>query len=253
MEPVLVGVGLPDAAGHIQDQVEQLSAHLRDGLLPGGDGAGVHVDEVEPVGLHLVAGADLDHRGGGQAVGGTPAGHEDLEADAAGQLRGSADDVAGGGGGVDQAVLMGLLRGGEHLLDRGGARLGDGAHGLLHDVGQAALLVAGCGVGVPAHAAGLQIVVVPLHLGGQLVPGGRVPAPGGQQMDAVPHLGDLAEQHRGATLHQHVGGVAGAGVGGEAGEGVAAAALHADEQLAEGQLLPMAQVEPLELLLRHGH
>ena len=72
-------------------------------------------------------------------------------------------------------------------------------------------------------------------------------------MHSVPHLGDLAEQHGGAALHQHVGGVAGAGVGGEAGEGVGAAALHADEQLAEGQLLPAALVEPFQLPLGHLH
>ena len=96
VEAVLVGVGLLHAAGHVQNQVEQLGAHVGDGLLAGGDGAGVDVDEVKPVLLHLVAGADLDDRGGGQPVGGAPAGHKDLKPDAAGQLAGPADDVAGG-------------------------------------------------------------------------------------------------------------------------------------------------------------
>ena len=45
MEAVLVGVGLLHAAGHVQNQVEQLGAHVGDGLLAGGDGAGVDVDE----------------------------------------------------------------------------------------------------------------------------------------------------------------------------------------------------------------
>ena len=71
-------------------------------------------------------------------------------------------------------------------------------------------------------------------------------------MDAVPDLGDLAEHDGCPALHQHVGGIAGAGVSGEAGKGVGPTALHADEQLTQGQLLPTALIEAFQLLLRHS-
>jgi hypothetical protein len=48
VEAPVVGPGLFVAAGYFQDEVEDLPAHLLDGGLAGGDGAGVDVDEVGP-------------------------------------------------------------------------------------------------------------------------------------------------------------------------------------------------------------
>ena len=70
-------------------------------------------------------------------------------------------------------------------------------------------------------------------------------------MHAVTDFRDLAEQHGAAALDDHIRRVARAGVGGYAGEGVAAAALHADEQIAEGQLLALALIEDFKLFFRH--
>ena len=201
--------------------------------------------------LHLGAAAHLDDGGDIQPVGSAPAGHEHLQANAAGQLAGPADSVAGGGGGKDQAVFGGLFRRGKDLHDGRSAALGDGAHRLFHNVGKAAFFVARGGVGVPVDAAGGQIVVVPFHFGGQLVPHPGVDAAGGQHVHAIPHFGHLAEQHRCAAPHQHIGGIAGAGVGGDAAEGVRPAALHPDQQFAEGQFFPAAPVEPLQLAVGH--
>ena len=125
------------------------------------------------------------------------------------------------------------------------------AHRLFHNVGKAAFFVARGGVGVPVDAAGGQIVVVPFHFGGQLVPHPGADAAGGQHVHAIPHFGHLAEQHRCAAPHQHIGGIAGAGVGGDAAEGVRPAALHPDQQFAEGQFFPAAPVEPLQLAVGH--
>ena len=68
---------------------------------------------------------------------------------------GTADDVAGRGGRVDQTLPAGLLGRGKDLHDRGCTGLGDGAHSLLHDIGKAALLVAWGGVGAPVHFPGI--------------------------------------------------------------------------------------------------
>ena len=72
-------------------------------------------------------------------------------------------------------------------------------------------------------------------------------------MHAVAHLRDLAEEDGRAARNQHIRRVARGGVGRHAGEGVAAAALQADEQVGQGQLLAAALVEHGHLLLRHGH
>ena len=96
VEAVLVAVGLLFAAGHVQNEVEDLLPHLSDGCFTGSHAAGGNVDQIEPVLLHLVAAAHLDHRGHVQPVGSAAAGHEHLQADAAGQLAGAAHDVAGG-------------------------------------------------------------------------------------------------------------------------------------------------------------
>ncbi|MPN03428.1 hypothetical protein SDC9_150658 [bioreactor metagenome] len=203
--------------------------------------------------LHLIAGADLDHRGGRKPVGRAASRHKYLKADAAGQLRRAADNVAARGGSINETPLLRALARAEHILDGRGTRFGDGAHRLFHNIGQAALLVARGGIGIPVHAAGVQIVVIPFHLCRQLIPRRGVTAPGSQQVHAVPNLGDLTEQDGGSALHQHVGRIARAGVRGDAGKGVRSAALHADEQLRQGQLLPTAAVEALQLLLRQFH
>ena len=109
------------------------------------------------------------------------------------------------------------------------------------------------GVGIPVHTALGKVIIVPLPLGGKLVPDLGADAAGGKHGHPVPDLGDLAEHYGGTALYQHIRCIACAGVGGDAGKCVAAAALHTDEQLTEGQLLPVAQVQLLELLLRHVH
>src|SRR5699024_8723476 len=118
---------------HVQNEVEDLLPHLSDGCFTGSHAAGGNVDQIEPVLLHLVAAAHLDHRGHVQPVGSAAAGHEHLQADAAGQLAGAAHDVAGGGGCVDQTVLCGLFRGAEHLHNGAGAGFCNGTHGLFHN------------------------------------------------------------------------------------------------------------------------
>ena len=201
--------------------------------------------------LHLVAAAHLDDGGNVQPVGGAPARHKHLQADAGGHLGGAAYNVRRRGGCIDQAVFGGLFGGGEHLHDGTGAGFGNAAHGLFHNVGETTFFVARGGVGVPIHAAGSQIVVVPAHFGGQPVSHFGADAAGGQQQHAVAHLGDFAEQHGGAALHQHVRRVARRRVGRNAREGVRAAALHADEQLRQRQLLPAAFVQLLQLFVGH--
>ena len=62
VEAVLIAVGLLFAAGHIQDEVEDLRPHFRDGGFPGGHAAGGNIDHIEPVVLHFVPAAHLDHR-----------------------------------------------------------------------------------------------------------------------------------------------------------------------------------------------
>lgn len=74
---------------------------------------------------------------------------------------------------------------------------------------------------------------------------------GGQKLHAVPDFGDLAEHHGAAAADNHIGGVTGAGIGGDAAEGIAAAALHPDQQFADGQLFPAALFQFLQLFVGH--
>ncbi len=73
----------------------------------------------------------------------------------------------------------------------------------------------------------------------------------GEHMYAVTHLGDLTEHHRTAALDQQVGRVTRARVGSQAAERIAAAALHPNEQLGQGQLLAPPLIELFQLGFRH--
>ena len=251
MESVLIAVGLLQSACHIQDHVEYLRSHLSDGRLSGGNGTGGNIDHVKPVILHFIAAANLDDGADIQAVGSSPAGHEYLKADSAGHLAGAADNIAGRGRRVDEAPLRGLLRRRKHLHNGACAALGNGAHGLFHDICQTALLVAGGRIGIPAHTAGCQIVIIPLHLFRQPVTGLGIRTPGRQHLNAVPDFGNLAEHHSAAAPDDHVRGVAGAGIGRNSAEGIAAAALHTDDQFGKRQLLPHPSVQILQFSVSH--
>ncbi|MDR6356217.1 hypothetical protein Q3H58_002888 [Pseudomonas psychrotolerans] len=169
------------------------------------------------------------------------------------QLQGTADEVAGRGGGEVQALALDLLAGCYDPGDGAGTRLGDRPHGLFDDVVQAALLVARGGIGAAIGHAPLQVTVVPVHLADQRI--GHLGGGGawGQQVDAVAHLGVLGEHHRGTRAHQQIGGHAQGRVGGDAGEGVAAAALHAHHQLGRWHRFTAALVEHLQPRLDQPH
>ena len=71
----------------------------------------------------------------------------------------------------------------------------------------------------------------------------------------VAHLGGFGEHHGGTRAHQQVGAIADGRIRRDAGEGVAAAALHADHQLAGGHRLAAALVQAFQVrnrLLHHG-
>ena len=103
---MLLGPGAA-AAGNFQQAVEEQPADFFDGGRAVGDDTGVDVHEVEPAPRQFAARGDLDDRAGGQAVGRAAAGGENMQVHAGGELQGAADEVAGGGGGKDQAALAG--------------------------------------------------------------------------------------------------------------------------------------------------
>ena len=104
----------------------------------------------------------------------------------------------------------------EHLHDRRGSRLRDGAHGLLDDIGEATLLVARRRICAAVGSAKLEIVVIPTHLFSQTVADLLGDAAAGKLLHTVAHLGDLGEHDGAATRDQKIGAVADGGVGGDA-------------------------------------
>ena len=216
---ILLRITLLPAAGHIHNLMEQLGSNVLDGGVSGGNGACVYINQVLPLHLHVISGTHLDDRGNGQAVRSSSSCHEHLKSDAAGQLAGSADYVASRCGSVNQPLFGRFFRRRQYFHDGGGAGLGNGAHGLLHDVGEPALFVARSGVGAAVHLAVFQVMVIPFHLGCQLLPHFLADAALSQKVHAVPYLRHLGKQDRGAALYQHVRGIACAGVGRDAGKG----------------------------------
>ena len=238
------------AAGHGQHAVEQLPAEFVDRRLAAGDASGVDVHQVVPAPRQVVARGDLDDRAFGQAVGRAAAGGEHVQVHAGRQLQRAADEVAGRGGREEQAFLLHLFAGADHAMDRAAAALDDGAHGLLDDVGQAALLVAGRGVGAAVGLAAGEVGVVPAEFAHDRVRHLLRRRAAGELVDCVAHLGVLAEHHRAAGAHQQVGGETHRRVGGDTGEGVAAAALHTHHQLAHRAGLALAAVEAFQMGFR---
>ena len=74
-----------------------------------------------------------------------------------------------GGGGEDEAFLRDSFAGGGDGHERAGAGLGNRAHRFFDDVGEAAFLVAGGGVGLTVGAAGCEIGIVPGHLADEVL------------------------------------------------------------------------------------
>nr|GEU28088.1 hypothetical protein [Tanacetum cinerariifolium] len=241
------------AAGHVQHQLEHLPAHVRDGGVAAGDTAGVDVHQVVPALGQIVAGGDLDHRDFGQAVRGTAARGEDVHIHPRSQLQCTANEIAGGRGGVDQTLLFELFARTDHAVDCTAARLDDRAHGFLDDVRQTALLVTGRGVGAAVDAAVIEVAVVPRHLADHGGRHFRRFGARGQLVDTVAHLGRFGEHHGGAGAHQQVGGKAHGRIGGHAGKRVAAAALHANHQLGRRHRFALARVQALEVDVGLAH
>lgn len=229
VEAPVVGPGFLTAGGDVEDEVEKIPAGGLDGGLAGGDTAGVEINQVGPFFGESGAGTDLDDGDKGETVGGALTGGEDMHIHG-GELLGAADEVAGGGGGEDEA------RGGDFLAvggdggDGRAAGLGDAAEGFFNDVREAAALVAGGGIGGAVGGAAGEVFVVPLHFADEGAGDIRGGAARGEEVDGVADFGDFTEQDGGAGADEQVGGEAHGRVGGDAGEGVAAPALEADDQ-----------------------
>jgi hypothetical protein len=225
----MVGPGFFASGGDIKYEVEEIPAGRLDGGLAGGDTAGVEINQVGPFFGESGAGADLDNGDKGEAVRGTLTGGEDMHIHR-GELLGAADEVAGGGGGEDEARGADFLAVGGDGGDGGSAGLGDAAEGFFNDIREAAALVTGGGIGGAVGSAAGEVFVVPLHFvdeGASDIGSGTAR---GEEVNGVAHFGDFTEQDSGAGADEQVGGETDGGVGGDAGEGVAASALEADDQ-----------------------
>ena len=137
--------------------------------------------------------------------------------------------------------------------NRAGARFRNGSQRLLHNVGQAAALVAWAGVGAAVHSAALQVCVKPCHLADQVARHLLVSGPRRQQMDGVADLGDFGEHHRRPRSNQQVGSVAHRGIRRDAGKRIASAALQAHHQVGCRPGYAPPQVQLLQPLLCQLH
>lgn len=118
----------------------------------------------------------------------------------------------------------------------------DAAQGLFLQSRQAAGLIAGRGIaqpGILAHQ--LERVLIPVHNVIDPVPDFRRPAPAGQNMLGADELGGLREHRRAALVHQTVTGISDQGIGRQAAGHIRSAALRAQNQLADGEGLPLEQ------------
>ena len=146
-----------------------------------------------------------------------------------GELEGAADEVAGRGGGEDEAFLRDALTGAGDRCEWGAACFGDGAEGFFDDVGEAAFFVAGGGVGAAVDEALVEVIVVPGHLVDEISGYGFACCAGCEEVDGVADFGDFGEHYCGSGANEEVGCIAYGWVGGDSGEGVAASALQADD------------------------
>ena len=176
---------------------------------------------------------------GPAAEAGAAPGGEDDDVGAARHLAGRRDRVVAGRVHEDQPVPGDLLGIAEHAVERRLAALGDGAQRLLEDGGQPAALVAGRGVVVDRGAMLGDVIFPPLYvaveLGGDLRRRGAI---GEQMLGAVDFRG-LRQNADAADAGENIDGRTQRRIGGDAGHAVGAAALQADDDLADRDRLAL--------------
>ena len=221
-----------------EHHLEGLFAHFLNGSFAGDDPAGVQVHVVLEVLKGVGVAADLDHRHGGEALGGAAAGGEHHELSAGGRHGGEDLRLAARGILDPQTLLIGDELGVlQHAPDGTVAGLDDGAQALLLDGAETAGDVAGSGL-TAAHILAQESRTV-FHVLDDLVDlltHGAVLAahsPAGQDVFAAQELGGLTEYHGGAQVDQLVGHVADDAVGGHAGGGVGGAALDGHDHVGD--------------------
>jgi hypothetical protein len=100
-------------------------------------------------------------------------------------------------------------------------------------------LLPGVGLALRSTLRCQPVVIIPGHFCRQFFSQQIPRAPLGEQMDAVTDFREFGEHHRRTWQRiMQIGGEACRWIGGDAGEGVAAAALHADAQIRQGQRFP---------------
>ena len=181
------------------------------------------------------------------AEAGAAPGGEDDDIGAARNLAGRRDRVVAGRVHEDQSVPGDLLGIAEDAVERRLAALGDGAERLFEDRGQPAALVAGRGIVVDRSAMLGDMILPPLYvaveLGGDLR---RRRAIGEQMLGAVDFRG-FRQNADAADAGQNIDGRAQRRIGGDAGHAVRAAALQADDDLADRDRLALQVADLLAI------
>ena len=234
---MLFGLGLL-AAGHPDDQIQQILCGLVDGLLAVGDDAGVEIDPARLLLRQRGVGGDLQGGSRGREGRAAAGGEEDKVCTGGGHGGGGNEVIAGA---VEHIQALGDdgVAVADDVHDGGRAALLDAAAALVLQRGDAALLVARRGVVVDDLIVADEVVLKAVdHLLG-LDEDVVVDAAVHQEALGAEHLGHLGQDGGAAALAHHVGEASDGGVGGDAGQTIRAAALHADHQLAHGDRLAL--------------
>ena len=115
----------------------------------------------------------------------------------------------------------------------------DTAAGLVLQGGDAALLVAGGGVLVHRLMVAQEVILEAVEHVGRFIKGLAADAAAQQHALRAEHLRHLGEHRAAAPGDHHIAEGTHSGVGSDAGQAVGAAALHADDQVADGNGLPV--------------
>ena len=210
----------------------------------------------------ICSSGNFHHRTGLQAIGCTSACGENMQVHARCQLQGATNEIAGRRGRKDQALLISLefFARRQHMLNGQAAALHNRAHGLFHNVGQAASFVARCGVGTAVCVASFQIAVVPIEFSHNALRHFKAAGSVCQLFNGIAYFGVFTEHDGGASANQQIGRKTYNRVGSDARECIAATTLHAHHQLAGRHCFAASGIQARQVwlgafhnVLQHGH
>lgn len=105
MQLIFLRKALLSAAGNINNLAEKQCSDILNSSFARSDGAGIDINQIRPLLLHIIAGAYLDNRCDRKTVRRSASCHKYLQSDAGSQLTWAADNIAGRCGSIDQALL----------------------------------------------------------------------------------------------------------------------------------------------------